>query len=236
MNTAEVAVLIQSLQENQFSLGMSWYIRPGVVDHVQDGVTYVRLDGGSSDDPPNVAIPIGAQVGTNLRVYCLVTSPTSIFIIGSQPSIGSPVLRVRQTAAQAITDNLSTFLAFDTLELDVFNYVNIGTSPTSFLPPVPGWYLVSGRGVFAANVTSRRGFFINTNGTTGAPGTVCGASDQAPATGTWQGGGSGLVYMNGSTDFIGARVLQNSGGSLNTANTDGGSVFEMVYLGGPLQT
>ena len=235
MNGQEVATLVKALQQNQFSLGISWYIRPGVVDHVSDGITYVRLDGSDENDEPNVAVPIGSQVGSNLRVYCLVTSPTSMYIIGSVPSVGGGVLRVRQTIAQSIPDaGAGTFIVWDALDLDVFGFVDIGSTPNSFLLPVPGWYYASGRGVFSSNATSRRGYFINTNNTTAAPGTIGGQSLQAPATGTCQIAGAGMVYLNGISDVIGARLIQNSGAPLNTSATDGGSVLELIYLGGPL--
>jgi hypothetical protein len=236
VNGQEVATLVKALQQNQFNLGMSWYIRPGVVDHVQNGVTYVHLDGSADEDEPNVAIPITTQVGANVRVYCLVTSPTTMYIIGSVPSIGSAVLRLRREATQSIPDaGAGTFIQWDVLDLDVFGAVNIAATPTDILLPVPGWYNLSGRGVFTTNAVSRRGYFINLNGTTAAPGTVGGQSLQAPAAGSAQISGQGLAYLNGSTDFFGARVIQNSGAPLTISGTDGGSVIEAIYLGGPLE-
>lgn len=237
MNRQEVTTLVKALQENQFSLGLSWYFRPGLITSTDSsGVTYVQLDGSTDDDLPNRAIPLGAQLGQGLRVMCLVTSPTSIYIVGAEPSIGSPILRVRRNATQSIPDGGSgTFILWDTVDLDLFNLIDTSSPSAQILVPVPGWYLMSGRAVFASNATSRRAFFINKNATTSGTGTIAGQSLQAPATGTAQIHAVGLGYLNGTDDTIGARVIQNSGGALNVDSTDGGSVLELTYLGGPIQ-
>lgn len=236
MNQQEVSNLIRAIQENQFSLGLSWSLRPGtIVSTSPSAGTFVQLDGSDSDDEPNYAIPLGAQLGQGLRCMCLLTSPTSVYIIGAEPAIGSPVLRVRRAALQSAADGANTFIQWDTVDLDIFNIMDPSTPTSQILLPVPGWYLMSGRAVFAANATSRRAFFINKNATTSGTGTIGGQSLQAPATGTAQVHAIGLGYMNGTDDTIGGRVVQNSGGALNLDTTDGGSVLEMTYLGGPIQ-
>lgn len=237
MNRQEVTTLVKALQENQFSLGLSWYFRPGLITGTDaDGVTYVQLDGATDDDLPNRAVPLGPQLGQGLRVMCLVTSPTSIYIVGSEPSIGSPILRVRRNATQSIPDGGSgTFILWDTVDLDLFNLIDTSSPSAQILVPVPGWYLMSGRAVYAANATSRRAFFINKNATTSGTGTVAGQSLQTPATGSCQIHAVGIGYLDGVTDTVGGRCIQNSGGALNIDSTDGGSVLELTYLGGPIQ-
>lgn len=237
MNRQEVTTLVKAIQENQFSLGLSWYFRPGVITSSDaSGVTYVQLDGATDEDLPNRAIPLGAQLGQGLRVMCLVTSPTSIYIVGAEPSIGSPILRLRRAAAQSIPDaGAGTFIQWDTVDLDIFNIVDIASTPTQILLPVPGWYLMTGKAAFVANAVSRRAFFINKNATTSGTGSIAGQSLQTPATGTAQIHAVGIGYMNGTDDTIGGRVIQNSGGALDLSTSDGGSVLEMTYLGGPIQ-
>lgn len=230
------ATLTTSLVANANRLGLTWQIRFGVVTQLRADVTYVELDGdnsGESDDVTQViAVPLGPQPATRSRVTCFLTSPTEVYIIGMSPYAGQPVMRWRNSGGQSIPDaGAGTFIQWDTNDLDFFGLFVLNT--TSWQPPIAGWYQVSGRGVFTANAVSRRGYFINTNGTTGAPGTVAGQSLQAPATGSAQISGQGLVYLNG-TDFIGARVIQNSGAPLTIASTDGGSVLEAVYLGSPI--
>lgn len=231
MTPEETATLVQAIKNESLSLGISWKIRPGTVTAFDGTSIYlVKLDGDASGDPPIPGIPICAPPSENARVMCLITDPTTVYIIGLTPTPGTLVLKVRQTAAQSLPDAGSgTFINFDTIDKDFFGTFDLG-SPDRWSPPIPGWFFGNCRGVFASNATSRRGAFLNTNGTTAAPGTVGGESVQAPATGTAQIGGSGAVYMT-PNDFIGVRLIQNSGAALNTAGTDGGTTMEMIYLG-----
>ncbi len=239
MNQQDMAAtMTKSLMTNASKLGLKWEIRFGTVFQLHSGVTYVTLDGDASgndsdsDSTQVIAVPLGPQPATHSRVTCFLTSPTEVYIIGMSPYAGQPVMRWRNSGGQSIPDaGAGTFLQWDTNDLDFFDLFVL--NGTQWQPPIAGWYQMSGRASFTANAVSRRGYFINTNGTTGAPGTVGGQSLQAPATGSAQISGQGLVYLNG-TDFIGARVIQNSGAPLTVAGTDGGSVLEAVYLGSPL--
>lgn len=231
MTPEETKTLVQALQQEALSLGISWKIRPATVTAFDGTSTFVKIDGDATGDVAIPAIPLCAPPSENSRVMCLLTDPTTVYIIGLTPTPGTLVLKVRQNAGgQSIADGGSgTFVTFDTIDKDLFGTFDLG-SPDRWSPPIPGWFFMNCRGVFVSNAVSRRGAFINTNGTTAAPGTVGGSSLQAPATGTAQLGGSGSVYLT-PNDFIGVRLIQNSGAPLNTAGTDGGTTMEAIYVG-----
>jgi hypothetical protein len=231
--TAGTTALVKSLMANSSRLGLTWAISFGIVQAFKNNITYVTLDGAEQGDDALPAVPLETQPATGARVSCLLTSPTDVYILGVSPYVGQPVVRWRRNNTQSIPDaGTGTFIQWDTSDLDVFKLFSVNT--TVWTPPIAGWYQVSGRAVYTANATSRRAFFINKNATTGGTGTIGGQSLQTPATGGAQISAFGLVYMNGTTDFLGGRCIQNSGAPLNIDNTDGGSVFEAVYLGSPV--
>lgn len=233
----DTTALVTAMVANSARLGLTWAIRFGTVESVHGGLTYVLLDGEPDGAVPQPAVPLTVQPATRARITAFVTSPTDIFIIGVDPSPGKPVMKWRNTIATSIPNGGSgTFVPFDTFDLDVYNAAHAVGTTASWLPTVAGYYWLNCRGVFAVNATSRRGAFVSLNGTTSGTGTIGGASLQAPAAGTAQLGGGGLAYMDGVADFAGLRLIQDSGGALNTSNTDGGSLLEAVYLGSPVTT
>jgi hypothetical protein len=226
-----VNTLLQSMQENAFSLGFTWNLHPATVVEGGSGLVNVNMDG----DSANTTIQAVSLVGTlipDARVMLLLTPPASIFVIGiistDTPPPGSAIARIRQVNAQAIADGgAGQFLTWDTQDYDPFN---VWSSGTDVHIPFDGFYQVNTRGVFASNATSRRGCFANKNNTTSGTDTICGSSIQAPATGTCQLGGSAIVLLL-TTDVVGTRLIQNSGAPLNTASTDGGSIIDLTWLG-----
>ena len=231
MNQQEAATLIAAIKENAADLGLQWRLRPGLVFKLENGVIYVRLDGAEETDPAIPATAITVAPSPGARVMCLITDPTSVYIIGMTPEPGTAVLKVRRNSTLAIPDaGAGTYIQFDTVDLDFFGNFNTTLNPSQYIPSVPGWYFCNGRAVFVANATSRRGYFINKN-FNGTTFTVGGQSMQAPATGTAQLGGGGLVYMDGVSDYLGARAIQNSGAPLNLTTTADGSVLEVIYMG-----
>lgn len=233
MTPEETKTLVQAIQQQSLSLGISWKIRPGTVTGFNGTSYLVKIDGDATGDPSIPVTPLCSPPSEGARVMCLITSPTEVYLIGLTPTPGTLVLKVRQSAGgQSIPDaGAGTFVTFDTIDKDFFGNFDLAGAPDRWIPAIPGWYFMNCRGVFASNAVSRRGAFINTNGTTAAPGTVGGSSLQAPATGTAQLGGSGSVFLT-PNDFIGVRLIQNSGAPLNTAGTDGGTTMEAIYVGG----
>jgi hypothetical protein len=228
-----VNTLLQAVQQNSFSLGLTWNLHPATVADGGAGLISVIMDGDDSNTRIQ-AISLIGYLGANVRVMLLVTPPSSIYIVGlvqtDYPPPGTAIVTLRQdSTVQSIADAGSgSFITWDTAD-----YMPFGgwTSGTDFTLPFDGQYLCIGRVVFSSNATSRRGGFVNKNGTTGSPGTIAGESVQAPATGTCQVGGSGVMALT-TSDFVGLRAIQNSGAPLNTAPaTDTGSSLHVVWLG-----
>lgn len=233
VSVQDTSNMVNALKANAERLGLVWTIRFGTVVSIASGVTYVRLDGGAITDNPQIAVPLCPQPATDCRVSCFVTSPTDVYIVSANPSAGTLIGRWRRTTNQTINNATNTFIDYDTADYDPYRLLT-GTTLTNITPPFEGWYWLAGRAVWVANATSRRGFFINTNGSTAGAGTISGQSLQAPATGSCQITAGGVAYFNGTDDFFSGRVIQNSGVALDLdGSIDGGSDIEAIYLGSP---
>jgi hypothetical protein len=226
-----VNTLVQSVQENAFDLGLTWNLQPGTVVESGHGLINVQMD----SDQSNTIIQAISLLGfmpADARVMLLSVPPSTIFVLGlinnNYPTPGTAIVRVRQETPQSIVDaGAGTFLTWDAEDYDPFS---LWSSGTDVAIPFDGYYQVNTRGVFAANATSRRAAFANKNNTTSGTGTICGASIQAPATGTCQLGGSAIALLL-TSDVVGTRVIQNSGAPLNTSSSDGGSELDLTWLG-----
>src|SRR5262245_56353907 len=227
-----IDTLIRSIQDNSFELGLTWRLRPGTVTKSGSGLVQVVEDGDVSRTRIDAISLLGYMI-EDTRVMLLHVPPSTMFILGiinrDYPPPGSAIVSLRQDVT---TQSIANAGAGQFITWDTAVYMPFGgwTTGTDFTLPFDGMYLCAGRGVFAANATSRRGAFVNKNNTTASPGTIGGESVQAPATGTCQVGGSGIMELL-ATDVIGLRVIQNSGAPLNTApNTDNGSSLDAIWL------
>jgi len=224
---------VQALAENADRLGLTWGLRPATIADF-DFHTQKALAIYDGDDE---AIAMTSLVGGLLpgfRVMGMSVPPSANYAVSymNVPEPGTLVIRLRVNGTQSIADaGAGEFIQFNTQE---HNWFGTGFSPgqnTKYQPTVPGWYRFNGRVVWTANAVSRRGAFLNINGTTATPGTFGGQSLQTPATGSCQIQCDGSVFLNGTTDYVGLRAIQNSGAPLTTATTDGGSVLEGYYVG-----
>lgn len=229
------ATAVRALTENASRLGLTWSLRPATVFDFD----FASQKGSAVYDGDTEAISFTSLCGGMLpgfRVMGMSVPPSANYALSymNVPQPGTLVARLQASTAQSIPDAGSgTFIQFDT---QLHNWFQAGFStgdPTKFTPPVAGFYNFVGRAVFAGNPTSRRAAFINTNGSTGAPGTLGGQSLQSPATGSCQIQGTGAGFFNGTTDYAGLRVIQNSGAPLSTLSsaTDGGCMLEIYYVG-----
>ena len=225
---------VKALAENADRLGLTWSIRPATVTDYD----FPSQKAKAIYDGDTVAVSMVSLCGgllPNVRVMAMQVPPSANFALSpiNIPIVGTLVIRLRATASQSIADaGAGEFVQWATAEHDWYGTGFTSEDNTKYRPPMPGWYLFNGRIVWTANATSRRGVFLNINGTTGAPGSFGGTSLQAPATGSCQLQCAGSVYLNGETDYVGLRALQNSGAPLTLSpNTDGGSVLEGFYMG-----
>jgi len=227
----ETQLLVQAIVENAKVLGLKWILRPGRISNIDISRASAQalIDG---DDAPVSVINLIGGINLNARVMCLIVPNEAVYVIGKLGNFfdeGELVVRLIQNTPQSIADAGSgAFINFDTVDYDPLGWFKTGT-PDRVIAQIPGWYYCVGRVVWTANATSRRFAGINTNGTTSGTGTRAGQSLQTPATGSCQIQAAGAALLNGTTDYVGLRAIQNSGAPLNTANTDGGSVLEIYY-------
>ena len=132
----------------------------------------------------------------------------------TQPA--KPMFRVKQSADQAIANATATTVQFDTKSghdeaFDIGGYFN--TSNYRYIPQVAGYYF------FATTVTIRAAnpdyviVFIRKNGVTmyrniGMESNAANAHVPAHV--------SGIIHMNGSSDYMDVQVQHNTGSSQNT--------------------
>lgn len=227
------AALVGAVQENADRLGLTWGLRPATVyDYNFDtGDCTAIYDG---DEEPIGMVSCAGPLLPGFRVMAMQVPPSGNFIISTigVPEPGTLVIRLGVTAGQSFADNTSDFINFTVVQHSFFNSGGFSTgTPSRWVPPLAGWYTFNGRIVWLTNATGRRGAFLNTNGTSAAPGTIGGQSLAAAQTGTSQIQCMGSAYFNGTTDYISLRGLQSSGAPLSTSVTDGGPVLEGFYSG-----
>jgi hypothetical protein len=144
----------------------------------------------------------------------LVTVPSvtgTAMVSGNMPAVSAYA-----NSGTTIANASFTKVLFDTENFDTNN--NFASS--RFTPTVAGYYQISA-GVSQAGtlIANNNVLGIHKNGTWSVVGSTAGASSNS---GYWS--VSGLLYMNGSTDYVEIYLYQNSGGTITT-NTGVQNVF-----------
>lgn len=145
------------------------------------------------------------------------------------PRPGSIVAVLHQTTSQSLTNGVAAFMLWQTVLLDLWGGLNVGT-PSRYSPNVPGWYELAGGASFLANGTGTRSVGWAKNGTTENATAV--AVTPLSAVSTITVARPHVIYLNGTSDYVEMTVTQSSGGSLSTnATTTQRSVMTVKYLG-----
>lgn len=127
-----------------------------------------------------------------------------------------PLFTAVQSVAQSIPSATDTALTWPSPSNDTYVGWSSGT-PTRWTPPVSGFYLVTVQVSFAINATGNRLGEIHKNGSVTAsyqmsiPTTASGNNPTVSV--------SGIVQLNGTTDYVEGWAYQNSGGALLTTIT-----------------
>jgi len=117
----------------------------------------------------------------------------------------APAFSVKLSANQTIATYAAVKIAFDTVNYDTNS--NFDTANNRFTPTVAGYYMISGGVGFNVSVGGRVFLSIYKNG-----GEAFRLIDATPT--TWYSiGGSALVYLNGSTDYVELDVYCGTGAS-----------------------
>ena len=131
------------------------------------------------------------------------------------PNTGSPTRppiafgAYLNAATQSISNSTSTKVALETTEYNVGSYFD--TSNYKFLPKIAGYYQFSAGVLFSAAAAGSNLVFLFKNGSVFKRGTAIPFAAGLNLSGV----AAGLIYMNGSTDYVELYVSQGSGGSLN---------------------
>lgn len=142
--------------------------------------------------------------------------------------LNKPVFQAQQASAQSVPSGFGgTAVIYTNPVIDSYGGWSAG-SPTRYTAKVAGYYLVIGQLAFATNTTGNRVAQVLKNGNTA----VSYGSMAIPTCNTGSFNTSlnttGLVYMNGTTDYVEQICYQDSGGSLNTVV--GGTFLTLLHV------
>ena len=173
---------------------------------------------GNTSGAITVAAP--AVAGTNT-----LTLPASTSTLATTADITGPAFSAYASAAQSIADNTSTKLAFNVEIFDTNSNYDTGTY--RFTPTVAGYYQFNAHVQSGGSSTTEVWFCnIEQNGTA----VLIGSNGQTKfATIGSCSNVSGLLYMNGSSDYVEAIVYQRSGGG--ALSTQAGSQTTSNFTG-----
>ena len=135
----------------------------------------------------------------------------------------APAFSAYQSSAQSISSATWTLITFDSTEYNVGNMFD--TSTNTFQPTVAGYYFIHAMVRFAATTANKvlvARIYKN--------GSYYSAFEGGSSSGDSSTQTSGLMYMNGSTDYVEFYSYQNSGGNLNTGSYNNATVVFEGYL------
>lgn len=137
-----------------------------------------------------------------------------------------PAFYVYQSAGQSLPAS-ATKVTFNTVVFDTNNCYN--TTTYRFTPNVAGYYWFNIAVFTNAGSSSRHGCLIYKNGADSISGYMNGSTDGSGNNAKV----NGLVYMNGSTDYVEAYYTQSTAGSL-TSNPASNLTYFQGFLVRPL--
>ena len=139
--------------------------------------------------------------------------------------------RAYRSTVQSIPNNTNTLLQMNAETSDAPGWHSNSTNTDRITPNVAGLYLIVGQVVFAANGNGVRQAVLYRNGTGGqyiasqGRGTTVSASEAVDVQ------VMGVYPANGTTDYFGIALYQNSGGALNTVADEGFTWLSVTFLG-----
>lgn len=139
--------------------------------------------------------------------------------------------RAYRSTAQSIPNNTNTLLSMDAETSDTPNWHSTSANTDRITPDVAGLYLIVGQVVFAANSTGVRQAILYRNGTSGQYIASQGRGTTVSATEAVDVNVMGVYPANGTTDYFGIALYQNSGGALNTVADEGFTWLSVTFLG-----
>ena len=156
------------------------------------------------------------QTNSGTTALTIDTSQNVAFAKGfTVGATASPAFRAIASASQTLTNNTWTKATLGTEAWDTNN--NFNTSTYRFTPTVAGYYQINGG--YSFNSTASAGYTLIASIWKNNSETIRGAEMYSLTTTFNQSHVSGVLYMNGSTDYIELYILV-VGGGVSTGSTD----------------
>jgi C1q domain len=174
--------------------------------------------GNSATATQNFTLTAAASNGTMKIARGNQGSTTQdVLTVSSVGVVNAPVNNVvlisRRPTSFTTTANTAVVVPFTSIDIDNKNSYN--TTTGRFQPTVAGVYQISFGAVVAGGTTSTRIFmYARKNGTTA----ICRTSDCELTVGSAACSGSGLINLNGSTDYLEILIWANATGTNIGAN------------------
>lgn len=131
--------------------------------------------------------------------------------------VNPPLLLAEQTVVQLLTTGIWAAITMTSETIDTINGHSTSVNTARYTPNVAGNYDCEGQVAFAANITGDRGAQFRKNGSVVA-GLKYGAQRAMAGTGSFAGIArcGGVVFLNGTTDYVELYGYQDCGGNLDT--------------------
>ena len=134
--------------------------------------------------------------------------------------VNGPAFSAYMSATQSISNTTVTKIAFNTITTYGFDTnSNYNTATYKFTPTVAGYYQFSARIATASSATGITYIYIAKNTDYNNTGLNSAAGNNASGITIST---SGILYMNGTTDYVEAYTYQSTGGSATMGSTSSG--------------
>jgi hypothetical protein len=164
------------------------------------------------------AIPAVANAVTETYIN---TGAVTQSKLGAGVAGNGPAFSAFRSSVQTVSNSTFTKIQFDSEEFDTASCYDNSTN-YRFTPNVAGYYQCNWMIQFDTPVGTLMLTILYKNG-------VAAKRGDAITGGSYSAGGSALVYMNGTTDYIEAYIYQASGGSRNT-DTGASTFFQAALM------
>jgi hypothetical protein len=170
-------------------------------------------------------ITLDAPAVAGTTTLTLPTTSGTVLTTASTFAGTGPAFSAYATASNSLTNNTFIKISLNAEEFDTAGYFD-STTNYRFTPLIAGYYQFS----CAVNVNSAAaGVVITSFFKNGSEFKRCNQMNLNVSS-TNSPGGSALIYMNGSTDYIELYCLQNSGGTILTSSSGAPYVYMNGFL------
>ena len=174
------------------------------------------------------SVTISSPAVSGTTTLTLPTTSGTVLTTANTFGAGTgPAFYAYSNSSQSIANTTFTKIQYNVESFDTnSNYDS--TTNYRFTPTVAGYYQINARIQFGAAATAAAEAFISIYKNAGEYARL--PSGPVPVSGVPSPGGSVLVYLNGTTDYVEAYVYQNRGGSYSTDVSVASLSFFQAFL------